>query len=166
MAAAQWILLLFHRARAFQCWCACAHDWRYTPHARWKNTMDAISESSGTALAGTGCAECGASVVFVSGHQVGLETRDDHAFITPIDRPFIVDESLRRQGAQIRAGSCAGARPVSALHPCGTPVQNPWSRPCCDGDGLSLYGAGVQAASHSHNSLYHSQNSHGRQIRI
>ena len=89
----------------------------------------------------------GASVVFVSGHQVGLETRDDHAFITPVDRPFIVDESLRRQGAQIRAGSCAGARPVSALHPCGTPVQNPWSRPCCEGDGLSLYGAGVQAAS-------------------
>ena len=88
----------------------------------------------------------GASVVFVSGHQVGLETRDDHAFITPLDRPFIVDESLRRQGVQIRAGSCAGARPVSALHPCGTPVQNPWSRPCCEGDGLSLYGSGVRAA--------------------
>ena len=88
-----------------------------------------------------------ASVVFVSGHQVGLETRDDHAFITPLDRPFIVDESLRRQGVQIRAGSCAGARPVSALHPCGTPVQNPWSRPCCEGDGLSLYGSGVRAAS-------------------
>ena len=86
------------------------------------------------------------SVCYVEGYDVGIASRDRHTIVTPKDRPFVRDAALKRLGAQIAAGSCAGERPVSALHPCGVPVQTHWSPPCCTGNSFSFVGAGVQAA--------------------
>ena len=86
------------------------------------------------------------SVCYVEGYDVGIASRDRHTIVTPKDRPFVRDAALKRLGAQIAAGSCAGERPVSALHPCGVPVQTHWSPPCCTGNSFSFVVAGVQAA--------------------
>ena len=88
-----------------------------------------------------------ASVTFVEGTDVGLTTGDRHAFVAPYDRPFVRDAPLRRLGQRLRATSCMGSRTVSALHPDGVPVENPWSRPCCDGNELNVVGSGVNGVS-------------------
>ena len=92
----------------------------------------------------------GAVATHVDGADVGAT--DKHVFITPADRPFIRDVALAEQGVRVRAGTCAGPRPTSALHPDGVPLQNPWSTACCagnsgpDGQSLSAWGGGTHRA--------------------
>ena len=86
------------------------------------------------------------SSCLVRGIYFAIRTHDAHRIAYSLDAPLILDNRLRQIGCELARSTCAGAsRPISPLHPDGTPLKVP----CCVGQLKSFYGSGYRGQLHT-----------------